>query len=455
MDRVTNMTSGNPVKLILFFAFPLILANLGQQFYMIADAIIVGQGIGVDALAAVGATDWSNWLSLWIIMALTQGFAIPVSHYFGRGDTEKLRQSVAAAIKLCLFTGIILTAVFMFAAKPLLTLLQTPENIFGGASEYLLTMYGGIIIVVAYNMSASILRALGDGKTPLIAIAVAAATNIGLDLLFVLIFKWGIFGAAIATVTAQFTAFLYCLFTLKKPEMMKLRKGDWIFRKEMIKDELRLGIPLALQNVFIAVGGMILQSAINKQGFIFIAGLTATNKIYGLLESSAISLGYSASTFVAQNYGAGSYSRIRKGIKNAFAIAVTLALAITVIVIIAGNPLISLFIDKSSPAAPETLSIASHYLFIMSLFLIPLYILDIIKNILQGLGNAIAPFISGVMEFLARVTVAYILSPVFGKEMLFIAEPSAWICAVTAMIILFIRRLRTLPLHDSVRQTDA
>ena len=187
MDRITNMTSGNPAKLILSFAIPLILANLGQQFYMIADAIIVGQGVGVDALAAVGAADWSNWLSLWIIMALTQGFAIPVSHYFGKGDTKKLRQSVAAAIKLCLLTGVILTAVFMLAAKPLLTLLQTPENIFGGASEYLLTMYGGIIIVTAYNMSASILRALGDGKTPLIAIAVAAATNIGLDLLFVLV----------------------------------------------------------------------------------------------------------------------------------------------------------------------------------------------------------------------------------------------------------------------------
>ena len=166
-------------------------------------------------------------------------------------------------------------------------------------------------------------------------------------------------------------------------------------------------------------------------------------------------MGYSTSTFVAQNYGAGSYSRIRKGIKNAFAIAVALSLAITALIIVAGNPLISLFIDKSSPAAPETLSIASHYLFIMSLFLVPLYILDIIKNILQGLGNAVAPFISGIMEFSARVTVAYILSPVFVRDLLFAAEPSAWISAMTAMIILFTIRIRRLPLHDQTRQADA
>ena len=188
LNRVKNMTVGSPLKLLIFFSAPLIAANFGQQLYMIVDAIIVGRGVGVEALASVGATDWSYWLALWVVQALTQGFAIPISQYFGEGNHTRLRQTVAMSIKLCILIGIVLTVICLLIARPLLRLLQTPENIFAGALEYLLTMYGGILIVMAYNMAASILRALGDGKTPLIAISIAAVTNIILDLLFVLVF---------------------------------------------------------------------------------------------------------------------------------------------------------------------------------------------------------------------------------------------------------------------------
>lgn len=448
MNRVTNMTSGNPMKLILTFSVPLILANFGQQLYMIVDAIIVGRGVGVDALAAVGATDWSYWLALWVIQALTQGFAIPISHHFGSGDSVRLRRSVTMSVRLCLIIGIIMTAVFLIIARPLLDLLQTPDDIFAGASEYLITMYGGLLIVMAYNMASSILRALGDGRTPLVAIAIAAVTNIALDLIFVFIFHWGIFGAAIATVTAQLLAFIYCFNVLRKMDLMKMDKEDWIFRKDIAGNQFRLGFPLAVQHIFVAAGGMILQSAINKHGFIFIAGFTATNKIYGLMESSAISLGYSVSTYTAQNYGAGLFSRIKKGLRSSALAGLVFAVIVMAAMIAAGRPILSLFIDTSGAAAAETLNIAYHYLFIMSSLLIALYMLHIFKNTLQGLGDTITPFISGIMEFAARVSMAYLFTALFGDELIFFAEPTAWIAAAIVLVAVCIIKVKKLPASD-------
>ena len=445
MSRVTNMTEGNPMKLIIFFAAPLIVANFGQQLYMIVDAVIVGRGVGVDALAAVGATDWSYWLALWVVQALAQGFAIPISQYFGERNFKKLRQAVAASVQLCLAIGIPLTIVCLLMARPLLAILQTPDDIFDGALVYLLTMYSGILIVAAYNMASSILRALGDGKTPLIAIAVAAVTNIALDLLFVLVFHWGIFGAAIATVAAQLLAFLYCFLVLRRLDLVQLEKDDWLFHKPIVLNQCRLGFPIALQHILIAVGGMILQSAINKHGFVFIAGFTATNKIYGLLESSAVSLGYAVTTYTAQNYGAGLYGRIRRGLKDAALTAALLSVAVSAAMILGGRPLLMLFIDQASADAGATLDIAYHYLFIMSCLLLALYMLYVFRNTLQGLGNAVAPLLAGVMEFAARVSMAYVFTSLFGDGLIFFAEPSAWFGSTAVLMIFCLREVSRLP----------
>lgn len=446
MSRTKDMTAGSPARLIVYFAVPLILANLGQQLYMIVDAIIVGKGVGVEALASVGAADWAYWLVLWIIQGLAQGFAIPVSQSFGGNDRIQIRKTAAQIVQLCLVIGIVLTVVFLIAANPLLHILQTPEDVFAGTSAYLITMYGGILVVMAYNIASSVLRALGDGKTPLIAIAVAAVTNILLDLLFVLVFHWGIVGAAVATVAAQFLAFVYCLLVLRKIEIMQIQKEDWKPDFKLISRLCRLGFPLALQMVMIAIGGMVLQSAINRQGFLFIAGFTATNKIYGLLESSAISLGYALTTYVAQNYGAGFFDRIRKGMKISLIISIILSVCISVIMILGGSFLLRLFIDSSSPDAPGVLQISRHYLFILSCFLSTLYLLHIFRNVLQGLGDTLAPFLSGVMEFAARVTVALVFVRFWGREALFFAEPGAWILAMLLLIVMCIKRIKALPI---------
>ena len=434
MSRVKDMTSGKPAKLLLLFSFPLILENLGQQLYMIVDAIIVGQGVGVEGLAAVGATDWTYWLALWVIQGTTQGFGILIAQYFGEGSREKMRKAIAMSIGLCAGTGVLLTGICLLIARPMLRLLQTPENIFNGASAYLLTMFAGILIVMAYNMAASVLRALGDGRTPLIAIVMAAVTNIALDLLFVFGFHWGVVGAAAATVIAQFIAFLYCFAVLRRMELVKLQRKDWHVDRMMIKRLFSLALPLVLQSILIAAGGMVLQSAINRQGFLFLAGFTATNKVYGLLESSAISLGYAMTTYVAQNYGAGLQQRIRQGVKSGVGIAVLFSVGVTILMILGGKPILSLFIDTSSSNAPKVLEIAYQYLFIMSCLLCALYLLYVFRSTLQGMGNTIIPMLSGLMEFLARVCAALIGARIWGETVLFFAEPGAWIAAAVLLV---------------------
>ncbi len=445
------MTEGNPALLMISFAFPLMLANLGQQLYMIVDAMIVGKGVGVEALAAVGATDWSYWLVLWTVQALTQGFAIPVSQYFGEGNQENVRKAVTMSVRLCLTAGILLTVISFIIALPLLRLLKTPDDIFSGASAYLLIMYGGILVVTAFNMASSILRAFGDGKTPMIAMAIAAGNNVLLDLLFVLVFRWGIAGAAAATVTAQLFAFFYCFLSLKKSEWLKLEKSDWQRDMNIIKCQYRLGVPLALQHMLIAVGGMILQSVINLQGFVFIAGFTATNKIYGLLESSAISLGYAVTTYMAQNYGGGLPQRIRSGLKSASLLAVLLSAVISAGMILGGRGILGLFIDQRNVNAANVLEIAYHYLFVMSCLLSSLYLLYVFRNTLQSMGNATASLWSGIGELFARVFAACVLTSMAGREALFYAEPLAWI---SAMLIVAVVCLKKVWLEPELKQKE-
>lgn len=442
MNRETNMTTGRPIKLILSFALPLIAGNLGQQLYMITDAIIVGQGTGTEGLAAVGATDWTYWLFLWIIQALTQGFAIIIAQKYGEGDEKQLRKCLAMSVLLCLAAGIFLTAVGLCTASPILHLLQTPSSIFERALSYLTIMFSGLLVVMAYNMAASILRAFGDGRTSLIAIAIAASVNIALDVCFVFICKWGVAGAAIATIIAQLIAFLYCVLSLRKMQMIKLCRDDWKFDKKMVFRLSSMGLSLSCNHTLVAVGGMILQSAINRQGALFVTGYTAANKLYGLLESSAFALEYSVTTYTAQNYGAGFYHRIHQGIKNAIVIAFGLSAGISLAMFLWGKKILHLFINFSDKNAAEVLAIAYHYLFVMSCFLFSLYLLHVLKSLLTGLECRTATMFAGVMEFLARVSIALYFSRLYGQEAIFYAEPSAWSSAVIFMAIASVFILR-------------
>jgi len=456
LNRIKDMTKGNPTKLILLFALPLILGNFGQQLYMVVDAIIVGQGVGVEALAALGATDWIYWLVLWTVQAMTQGFSILITQNFGSGNHRQLRKSITMSTLLCLFIGIALTVASLLAAKPLLTLLKTPSNIYEGSLSYITVMYAGTLIVTAYNMASAILRSFGDGKTPLIAMAIAAVTNIGLDLLFVIVFGWGITGAATATLIAQLISFLYCLHIIRKIPIIRTERTDWSIDGPIIKKLCKLGFPLAFQHTVIAIGGMILQSVINGFGFIFVAGFTATNKLYGMLESSAISFGFSTSTYMAQNWGANLVERLEKGLKSAVKLSVIVSVAISAAMLIFGRDLLGMFVPSSSKSASQVLDIAYQYLFIMSVLLVILYLLHTYRSALQGLGNTIAPMISGFIEFAMRVGIAVVLPSVIGEFGIFFAEPAAWAGAAVYLIIAYYREIRlikqkgiTFPLQTS------
>lgn len=435
MNRTVDMTRGNPVRHILSFAFPLLLTNLGQQLYMIVDAAIVGRGVGMKALAAVGATDWTYWLVLWTVIGLTQGFATFVSRSFGDKNYDGMNKVIAMSTLLSAASGIVMTVVGIAASAPLLQLLKTPADILNDAHTYLVTMISGILVVTAYNMASSILRALGDGKTPLIAMVIAALLNVGLDCLFVFAFGWGIFGAAIASVLSQLVAFLYCLFRIFAVDCIKIDPEMWKPDWKLIRQMLLFGVPICLQYMTISIGGILLQSAVNLQGSIFIAGYTATNKVFGLFEASGTSLGLAAATFLGQNYGAGLYDRVKKGVKTASVIAVISGIVVFVIMYVIRYPLLQFFLDVSEDGAAQALEVAVRYLIVMILFLIVLYLIHVFRNALQAMEVSLWSLLSGIAECICRMFMAKVVVHWIGSDALFFSEPLAWFSALLCVVL--------------------
>lgn len=435
MNKATDMTVGNPAKHIITFAIPLILTNFGQQLYMIADAAIVGRGVGVKALAAVGSTDWCYWMILWTVSGLTQGFSTFVSRYFGEKKYKNMNKVIAMSALLCVAIGVILTTVGLFAARPLLMLLNTPRDILDDSTIYLMTMIAGTLIVTAYNMAGSILRAFGDGKTPLYAMVIAASLNIGLDCVFVFLFQWGIFGAAMASVLAQLVSFLFCFLKIRRIEYVHIEGTMWVPDWKLVKELILFGIPIAIQNIIIAFGGILLQSSVNLQGSIFVAGYTATNKVYGLLECSATALGVACCTFFAQNYGAGKFDRLNQGMRITLKIVVAMALTVMSIVLISRRYLLQLFLNTSEAGGPEALDTGVRYLTIMIVFLVILYLIHIFRNVLQAMENSFWSMVSGFAELLCRVFMAKVAIHWIGSDALFISEPVAWTGALLCVML--------------------
>lgn len=423
------MTSGSPARLIIIFALPLMAGSVFQQLYTVIDTMVVGQALGVSALAALGATDWLNWLFTGLIQGFAQGFSIQMSQEFGSGNYKRLRKTIFNSLVLSVICSLLVLAASQACAKPILALLNTPDDIINSSLLYLRIIFLGMPIIMAYNLSASILRSLGDSKTPLQAMIAASVTNIILDLIFVLLFHWGIAGAAIATLLAQLLSSVYCFYFIKRIEILKSSRDELIMEKDLSSRLLLLSFPIAFQNTVIFIGGMIVQSVVNSFGVIFIAGFTATNKLYGILESAAISYGYSMSTYAGQNLGAGDLKRIRKGVRSALLIALITSITIAAFTLLLGKNILMWFLSGDPAQTTAALQIAYHYLTIMGLFLPTLYLLYIIRSTLQGTGDTFMPFISGIAEFAMRVSAALILPRFFGQEGIFYAEILAWIGA--------------------------
>ena len=442
VSRIKNMTEGKPVFLIITFALPLMVGNVFQQLYTVVDTMVVGKALGVGALAALGAADWLNWMMLGTIQGLTQGFGILMAQEFGAGRPERLRKVVGNATILSVLGALLLLAAGQLIARPVLVLLQTPEEIIGNALLYLRIMFLGVPIVMAYNFLASILRSLGDGKTPLHAMIVAALTNIVLDLVFVLVFHWGIAGAAVATLIGQFVSVLFCLWHIRRIEMLALKRADFCLEGALGRKLLFLGSPMALQNVIISVGGMIVQFVVNGFGVLFIAGFTATNKLYGVLEVAATSYGYAMITYVGQNLGAGKIDRIRKGMRAALGVAMVTAVAIGVAMLVFGKFILGWFISGTPQEVEQTMQVAYFYLAVMSVCLPILYVLHVTRSAIQGMGNTVLPMISGIAEFLMRALTAVLLPLAVGETGIFFAEVMAWAGADVILVISYVKTVK-------------
>ncbi|MCH5353468.1 MAG: MATE family efflux transporter [Acutalibacter sp.] len=443
-QRIRNMTEGSPVRLLISFALPLMAGNVFQQLYTVVDTAVVGQVVGVQALAALGAADWLNWLVISVLQGLTQGFSILMAQYFGAGDHRELSRSVGASLTLCAISAGLLLLVSQLSAYPVLRIMNTPDDIMGTALLYLRIIFAGVPVIMAYNFLAAVLRALGDSKTPLYAMIVASLVNVGLDLLFVMGFHWGVAGAAAATVIAQVFSGVYCFLCLRKVTVIKLKKGDFSLTRELTGSLLKLGTPVAMQNAIISVGGMVVQSVINRYGMLFIAGFTATNKLYGILEIAATSYGYAVTSYVGQNLGGKLLKRIKQGMRSAAIIALATSAVIAVCMLLFGKLFLGLFISGTPEQVSLSMDIAYHYLAIMSVCLPILYMLHIYRAALMGLGDTVIPMASGFAEMAMRISVALFLPLLMGQEGIFYAESGAWLGAAVLLVSFYYIRVHRL-----------
>ncbi|MCI9335997.1 MAG: MATE family efflux transporter [Lachnospiraceae bacterium] len=444
-----TLTEGSPLKLLLLFSLPLMAGNIFQQMYTMVDTAVVGKVLGVEALAALGAVDWLNWLTLGTIQGFAQGFSILMAQKFGAGEYKKLRQVVANSIVLAAVCAVFLTLVSEGVAGAVVSLLKTPEEIRPISMAYLRILFAGLPVVMTYNLAAAILRALGNGRQPLIAMVIASLVNIALDFLFVMEFDWGVQGAAIATLIAQCLSAAYCIRHICRIQVLQIKREDWRLEGALCGRLMTFGLPMAFQNTVISVGGMIVQTIVNGFGVTFIAGVTATNKLYGILEVAATSYGYAMTTYSGQNLGAGKMRRISEGMRVGIGIAIATSAVITAVMLGGGRWILAMFLPAGTGQSMEALDVAYRYLTIMSVFLPVLYILHVVRSCIQGLGNTVLPMASGIAEFVMRTGAALLLPLMFGENGILFAEILAWIGADVILIPSYLYMVRRLPKESS------
>ena len=420
-----DMTKGNPLKLIVKFMIPLIIGNLFQQFYNMADIIIVGRFIGVKALAAVGATGTIMFLLLGFLMGLTSGFTVITAQRFGAGDIEGVRKSVASAIILSAIITVIGTLISVNYMDALLTLMNTPADIFVEARTYISIICYGFVCTISYNLVSSVLRAVGNSKAPLYFLVVAALLNIVLDLYFIIVLKLGVAGAALATVISQGVAGVLCtIYIAKKVPTLHLKKEHFKLDENLVKNQLTTGIPMALQYSITAVGTIVVQSALNQLGSIAVAAYTAADKVEGLVTQPYFALGMTMSTFSAQNRGVNDFGRIRQGVRISNIISAIYSVIMAFFIIFFMKYMILLFVSEN---VAEILSFAQIFVNVTSVFFIPLGMIFIYRNSLQGAGFALIPLLGGVVELVSRVAVAIVAARNLSFTGVCYANVAAWL----------------------------
>ena len=439
-----DMTKGSPLRLILTFSIPLFIGNLFQQLYSMVDTIVVGRFVGVDALAAVGSTSGFSFMVVGFAQGLTAGFSVLISQRFGAKDIPMIKKTYAQSILCSIICSIVIAAVFAILSMPLLRLIDTPENIIDDANTYILIVYLGIGTAIFYNLFSSILRAVGDGRSPVYFLLIASVLNIVLDLFFVIVIPLGCAGVAIATVIAQGISAIISFFYIKKRfPIFHISRSDFRFDKRLCLRLMKIGIPGAVQFSVCAIGVIIVQSAINGFGSDTVAAYSVGGKIENIITQFSPAVGMGISTFAGQNLGAGNLKRIRKGFRTSFAIMTIGAVIATVIAMFFADSFSYIFMDKNS-TSPEIIAMASQYVRTIAWFFIPLGSIFIFRTGCQGLGSGTIPMISSIAELVMRAIAAFTLPLAFGYTGICFASPVAWCGAGFLLPFIYLAKMRSI-----------
>ncbi|MGN0527992.1 MAG: MATE family efflux transporter [Eubacterium sp.] len=438
MNNKNNMLTGNPIKSIALFAFPIMLSSLLQYNYALVDNIIVGRYVSTDALAAVGNVGSINSFIIGAALGLTSGFTIPVAHGFGAGDGKKVARYAGSSISLALIIGIIITVCAHFLSTPLLKLIGTPDNIIDLSSSYVNILYYAVPFQMLSNNFTAISRAVGESKKPLYYFVVSVIVNFALDLLFVKHFKWGVEGAAGATLISHFTAaVLTGIYILKFNKNVNITLKDLKPARSVSLEQIKLGIPVSLQFTITSIGSMCLQSAVNSFGANVIAGFTAAGRVENLTNLPMSGLGVATQTFVGQNYGAKNYKRITDSVKKIFILDIIVSVVMSITLVLIGPPMVRLFMSENNESIMYA---AKHYLWATAECYSLVAVLFVMRNTLQGMGFTYANTVAGAGEFFGRLAVAFLFTPLIGFNAVCYAAPAAWLLADIPLVIIYVKK---------------
>ena len=431
-----DLTTGSPLKLIITFTFPAFLGMLFQQFYNVVDTIIVGKLLGIGPLAGVGATGSLNFMVLGFCMGICNGFAIPVAQKFGAGDQVELRKFVANSLWLVAIIALVLTVPVCVYCRPILRVMNTPEDVFEYAYQYIFIIFLGIPAALLYSILAAILRSLGDSKTPVLFLALSSVLNIGLDIISIKLWGMGVNGTALATVISQGVSGVICFFYMKKRfTVLQMSREERRPDGAKMKRLCYMGIPMGLQYSITAIGSLVIQATMNGFGSVAVAGATAANRINGFLTCPIEALGASMAPYVGQNLGAGKLDRVSRGVIDASLCGFVSSGVLYVIIWLYGAQLTGIFLDAPDPAVT---AYAVEFLRIVGAGYCLLTLVNVVRFSIQGLGFSVLAILSGVMEMIARCFAGLVIAPHIGFAAVAMGHPLAWLFADIFLIPAFL-----------------
>jgi len=427
-----DMTKGSPLRLILLFTLPLVVGNILQQMYQMADTYIVSQTLGVNAFAAVGSTHSINVLVLGLAIGLTSGLSVITAQRFGRKDEKAIRENLAASIIIAGTVSVVLTLLAVTFRRNILAFMNTPHELIGFANDYLTMMFSGLSGIVLFNLVSNLLRAIGNTRAPLIFLAIASVLNVMLDLIFILVFDMGVAGAGLATVIAQFISGLIGLVYIKRHvPMFRIHKEDWSAGFKQIKEHSAIAFPMGFQTSLIAIGMIVVSMTLNTLGPEAVAATTAAQKIDSLATKPLMAVGVTMATYTAQNYGADRLDRVWEGVQKVLKVTTIYSLVVGAVLIVFGQYFALLFVG---PENTEILEMTRLYFITNSAFYVLLSSLIVHRYTLQGLGRSTAPTLAGLFELFGRVGAVLLLSQSLGFVGVGLSNPLAWIGALIPLL---------------------